>query len=364
MKFLVWLFCMGLVGALTACGSSATPTAQPPTATLSPTATVAPTATLEPPTATPTPSGPQTTSAAPTPTPPSETADSQLVDISSDHPAALLSLLPADSLLYAFVNLETVAERPDLAEQVEFQLGHFVSTGELPLADELLIAVGARALVLSSFLSSGEWACILQGDFGRVGDALGEGAASGAGLSVSIVDTHRSVDIFGLVRTRESGGQSEIYLAILSPDTLAASPDLDGVRAIVDRQLDGGVLPKTLARLVEDWGLSDFLQAFVLRGIAGNIGPPGSPLNLTRISAFHGTLSEDSTTTLRGLQQYDNEEQVEAATDWLNEQTEARWRDIGWGRSAVVDRWQSKGPTVYGEVLVPDEDVPAVVQGN
>ena len=367
MKFLLWSFLLVLLlAAIAACGSEATPTAPPPTATQLPTATVVPTATLQPPTATPPPTAttPPTADAAPTPVPPSETADSQLAEISPDHPAALLSLLPADSLLYAFVNIETVVERPDLAEHVEFQLGHFVSMDELPFAEELLFAVGARSLVLSSPQSRGRWACILQGDLSRVGDALEEGAASGTGLSANVVDNHRGVDIFALVRTRESGEQSEIYLAVLSPEALAASPDPDTVRGIVDRQQDGGVLPRPLATLVEDWGLSDFLQAFVLRGIAGNIGPPGSPLNLTRISAFHATLGEDSTTTLLGLQQYDEERQAESATDWLNEQADSRWRDIGWGSSAVVDRWRSKGSTAYGEVQVPDEDMPAVVQGN
>ena len=315
--------------------------------------TVAPTATAAP-----------TASTAPAETPPPDPTQSTLAEIPPDHPGALLSLLPAESNLYAYINLETVVERPELAEHVEFQLGHFVSMDELPLAEELLIAVGARALVLSSLTSPAQWACVLQGDLTRVGVALEEGAASGTGLSVNIVDTHRGVDIFALVRTRNSGGQSEVYLAILSPEALAASPDQDAVRAMVDRQQDGGVLPQALARMVEDWGLSDFLQAFVLQGIGGNMGPPGSPLNFTRISAFHATLAEDSTTTLLGLQQYDREDQAKAAADWLNEQTESRWRDIGWGRSAVVEQWRSKGSTAYGEVLVPDGDIPAVVQGN
>ena len=289
---------------------------------------------------------------------------SPFVEISQDHPGVLLSLLPSDTILYTFVNIETATGRPELTEHVEFQLGHFVSMEELPLAQELLIAMGARAIVLSSLTSRGQWACVLQGDLSLVGVALEEGALTGAGLSVNKVDTHRGVDIFALVRTRDSGGQSEIYLAVLSPETLAASPDHETVREIVDRQQDGGLLPRALARLVEDWGLSDFLQAFVLEGIAGNIGPPGSPLNLTRISAVHATLGEDSTTTLLGLQQYDREEQAEAATDWLNEQEDSRWRDIGWGSSAVIDEWRHQGATVYGETEVPDEDLPAIVQGN
>ena len=42
-----------------------------------------------------------------------------------------------------------------------------------------------------------------------------------------------------------------------------------------------------------------------------------SPINAARFYAFHATLGEDSATTLRALQQYDDEEQ--AAVAWLNE---------------------------------------------
>ena len=133
---------------------------------------------------------------------------------------------------------------------------------------------------------------------------------------------------------------------------------------MIDRQIDGGDLPQPLAVMVEDWGLSDFLKAIVLEDYGGGINVQESPINTARFYAFHATLGEDSTTTLRALQQYGDEEQAAAAVAWLNEQLEAHWRDIGWGGSATIDQWRSKGSTVYGETTVPGEYVPALVQGN
>ena len=170
----------------------------------------------------------------------------------------MLALLP-DSELYAYINLKTVSQRSDLMEHVEFQLSHFVSLDELPFAEELLVSVGADALLLSTPFRTYQWAIVLLGDFTRLSDALRTSAESGGGLSVSIIDTHREIDIYALVRTKSTGRQSEIYLTVLDPETLAASPDADSAREIIDRHIDGGELPQGLAAMVEDWGLSDFL---------------------------------------------------------------------------------------------------------
>ena len=309
-----------------------------------------PTATPEPTAAVP--------AEAPTEPPPAEAPQLPTVEVPGDHPAAALSLLP-DSMMYAYINLETVSQRPDLQEHVEFQLSHFVTLDEVPFAEELLVSVGADALLFSTpFLTYG-WAIVLLGDFARLDEALGAAARSGVGLSVSVVDTHRESDIYALVRTKSSGRQSEIYLTVLDSEALAASPDQDAVRVMVDRHIDGGRLPEGLAAMVEDWGLSDYLEAF----IEGN-GGQDRPIDFRSVFAFHAELGDGSTTTLRALQRYGDEEQAAAAVAWLNEQPEPHWRDIGWGGSATIDQWRSKGATVYGEAVVPDGDVPALVQGN
>lgn len=397
LKFASLLWLLILLIALVACGTEAAPTAPPaveatlastgaaaataePTetprqsttvpslvpATEAPpraTATVAPTVTAEPTaiegaaprqrqrsgTATPAPAAP----------PPTEAPQLNLVEIPPDHPAAQLALLP-DSMMYAYINLETVWRRPDLQEHVEFQLAHFVSLDELPFAEELLVSVGADVLLLSSPFRTYEWAIVLQGDFTRLAEVLRTSAESGVGLSIDVIDTHREIDIFALVRTKSSGRQSEIYLTLMDSEALAASADHDAVREMIDRHIDGGRLPEDLAILVEDWGLSDFLEAFPMEGSVSE----DRPTDAAWVFAFHAELSDGSTTTLRALQQYDDEEQAAAAVAWLNEQPEPHWRNIGWGGSAPIDQWRRKGSTVYGEAVVPDEDMPALVQGN
>ena len=259
--------------------------------------------------------------------------------------------------MYAYINLETVSKRPGLREHVEFQLAHFVSLDELPFAEELLVSVGADALVISSPFRTYGWAIVLRGDFARLADALMGSLQSGSGLSVSIIDTHRGVDVYALVRTKSSGRQSEIYLAVMDAETLGASPDPDGVRDMIDQHIDGGQLPKGLAAMVEDWGLSDFLEAFP----SESFDDQARPIDAARIYAFHAELADGSATVLRSLWQFDDEEQAKAAVAWLQEQTESRFRR---GDSVSIDEWRQKGATVYAEATVPDEDVPGLVQGN
>ena len=280
-------------------------------------------------------------------------------DVPPEHPAAPLSLLPA-SMMYAYINLETVSERPNLQEHVEFQLSHFVSLDEVPFAEELLMSVGADALLLSTPFRTFEWAIILRGDLMRVADALAMSAQAGGGLSVSIVDTHHDIDIFALVRTKSSGRESEIYLTVLDSESLAASPDLDGVREIIQRHIEGGQLPQGLAAMVDDWGLGDFLMAFPNE----SYDDQSEPINARRIYAFRAELMDGSSSLFRAIRWFDDETQAEAAAAWLQDQTEKRFFRIGWGDSVPVDRWQLRGRTMFGEATVADEDLPFLVQGN
>ena len=219
-----------------------------------------------------------------------------MLDVSPGHPAAPLALLP-DSMMYAYINLESVSGRPDLQEHVEFQLGHFVSQDELPMAEELLVSVGADALLLSYPFRTFEWAIVLLGDFTRLADALTVAAQTGSGLSVKVIDTHREADIYALVRTKSSGRRSEIHLTVLDPETLAASPDQDTVREVIDRHIDGGQLPKGLAAMVEDWGLGDFLMAFPNE----SYDDQGEPMMAQRIYAFQADLIDGSSSAFRAL---------------------------------------------------------------
>ena len=282
-----------------------------------------------------------------------------MVEVPEGHPAAALAVMP-DSELYVYIDLDAVSQRPGLQEHVEFQLSHFVSLDELPFAEELLESIGTDALIFSFPIYRFDWAILLQGDFTRLAEALRVSIESGGGLSVSVVDTHWDIGIYALVRTKSSGYQSEIYLAVLDAGALAASPDPDALRDVLERHMGGGQLPKGLAEMVEEWGLGDFLEAFPIEGS----GDPDRPAEAASVFAFHADLADGSNTNLRALRQFESEEQARNAAEWLNDQTESFYFDIGWGSSAEIDRWRQRGVTIYGEVTVPDADVPALVQGN
>ena len=370
-----------LLAALVACGADETPTEQLVAATATPqqiaaeqatevsptaaprlaTAAVAPTDNPGPaPTEAPATATSPPPTATPTETPPTEEPRLPTVGVTAGHPAALLTLLP-ESTLYVYINLETVSQRPELMEDVEFQLAHFVSTDELPFAEELLVSVGVKALMLSSPFLSYEWAIVLLGDFTHLADALKMASQSGAGLAVSVAETHQGTDIYTLTQTGSSGYQSEIYLAVLDQETLTASPDLVAVQDVLNRYGDGGELPETLVAMVEEWGLSDY---FLVTPLAGLGDAMEGPMGAARFFAYHATLGELSSTTLRGMWQFDNREQAATAVTWLQQQDEPHWRNIGWGASVLIDEWRLENSTVYGEATVPDEDMPALVQGN
>ena len=241
-------------------------------------------------------------------------------------------------------------------------MAHFVSGDELPLAEELLTTIGARTLSVANQFGRFSWACVLWGDFTQTSETLRLAAESGHGLSVSVVDIRDGIEIYTLVRTRSSGHESEIYLAVLNREYLAASPDVDTVRDMIDRQQEGGDLPQPMAVMLEEWGLADYFFVMDLGAIGG--GFPEGPLAATKFYAFHVTLAEESTATFRALQQFDDEDQAAAASAWLQEQTEPQYRRIGWGDSVSVDQWRRKGATVYAEATVPDERTPDLVQGH
>ncbi len=338
MKIALWLCLLFLMAGVGACGDgpTATPTEQPANET------------------------PERPTATPTEQPPAETPP-PVAETPLDHPLAPLAMLPADTKVHIFVDLETVTQRPAFRDDVEFQLSHFVDGDEIPLAEDLLRSIGADAIALSSLYTRFGWACVLRGDLTRVQGVLRQAAESGAGLSASIIETHRKVEIFALVRER-ARSKSEVYLAVLDQETLAASPDLDAVREMIDRRQDGLILPQPLAMMILDWGLPDYLAVHKTENGSGDA--QSSPIDAVKIYAVHATLAEDATTTLRFLNYFDDEEQAATAADWLGEQEEPYLRNVGYGIGAQIDKWRAKGPTVYAEVTVPDKDALELITPN
>ena len=292
---------------------------------------------------------------------PSEIPQLPIVEIPSDHPATLLAMLPASTTDFMFANIETVMERPVFQEIFQYDLMDFVDDEKSP-SEELLRSAGVNALILGNNREY-EWSCILRGDFTLMQEALNLAITiSGNNPSTELVEEHRGIKIFGVFLERSYAQRDVLYLAMPSLDTLALTKDLDRMREMIERRLDGGSLPESLAAMLEDWGLPDYYFALSLGGLGGD--SQDSPIAAARFYAFHATLSSGSTTILRALQQFDGEEQAAAAVAWLQEQAEPRFRRIGWGDSVSIDEWRQKGATVYAEATVPDEDVPGLVQGN
>ena len=386
MKLVPWLLWMALLAAIAACGPSATPTTPPPTpiqqqptiapitpppnetqqqptvapatprppATAAPTATVASTTTEEPPpTATPPP-------AAPAEPPRLDSLPLPIVEIPLTHPAALLAVLPAGTTQFMFANIETVLERPVFEEIFEYGLMDFVDDEKSP-SEELLRSSAVNALILGHDREF-EWSCILSGDFMLMQNALELATTMpNANPFTELVEERRGIRIFGVFLDDGYHPLDELYLAMPNRDTLVLTKDLDRMREMVERRLDGGSLPEPLAVMLEDWGLPDYL--FVSLQESGS-DSQDRPTAASRLYAFHATLSEGETTTLRGLRQFDDEEQAAIAVTWLQEQTNPRFRRLGWGDYVSIDEWRQKGSTVYAEVTVPDEDLPNLVQGN
>ena len=343
--------------------ATATSTRPPVTDTPKPTAA---TTAEQPATETPerpvaTPAGPPATEAPERPV--ATPAEQPATDSPANHPGALLAMLPAGASQFIFVDIEAAMERPALREVVEFQLGDFVNLDEIPLAEELLRSIGVSAMALGDFYTRYEWACILSGDFALVQGALRLAAAaeSVGGLSASMIDAHRDVEIFSLVRNT-SRSEIQVYLAIPDRKTLAASQDLELVKEIIDRQRDGLSLPQSFAVMLEDSGHPDYLDALRL-GSDPNLTLPG-PLSAAKYYAFHATLGENATTTMRALQQFSDDDQAAAAAAWLGEQEDSFWRRIGYGSGARIDQWRAEGQSVYGEANVTDEDFLGLIQPN
>ena len=299
----------------------------------------------------------------PAATPAEQPAEQPATDFTSNDPASLLAMLPAGASQFMFVDLEAAMGRPAFRDVVEFQLSHFVNLDEIPLAEELLRSTHVSAIGMADFYTRFEWACILSGDFALVQGALRLAASidSAGGLSADMIDAHRDVEIFSLVRkTRRS--EIEVYLAIPDRKTLAASQDLELVKEIINRQRDGLSLPQSFVAILEEWGRPDYLDALRL-GSDPNLTLPG-PLGAAKYYAFQATLGENATTTMRALQQFNDDDEAAAAAAWLGEQEDAFWRRIGYGNGAEIDQWRAKGQSVYAEAEVADEDVLGLTQPN
>ncbi len=384
MKIIPYLCLLLLLTAVVACGAAATPTALPVAATPppptaiptepppteapqqaaataavqqstatppQPTATTAPTATVAPQTSSP---APPPSSPAPTPIPENRPPQA-LVEIRSEHPAALLAVLPERASQFIYVNVETAMERPAFEELFQEVLSDFVRDEKSP-AEELFRAAGVRTMALG-FDAEREWYCILSGDFALMQDALRLATTtSGENPITELVEERHGVEIFGVFLERSYAQRDVLYLAAPDQDTLALTKDLDRMIEMVERRVNGGSLSASLVEMIDDWGLPDYLHAYDMAGFGAR-----PPWDTATIFGVRVTLGEDENTTLQLVYQFDSDGNASEGAVWLQGQNESGSSTIGYRKRVQLSRWTSKGPTVYAQVTVPDEDAPDLV---
>ena len=274
------------------------------------------------------------------------------VEIPPDHPAALLAMLPSDAAQFVFANIETAMERPVFREELEYGLEEFVDDEKSPGA-ELFRASGVTAMVLGYNLDY-DWYCILRGDFTLMQEALKLATTiSGDNPSTELIEEHQGVEIFGVFLERSYAQRDVLYLAMPYQDTLVLTKEFEPMKEMVGRRLDGGSLPQPLAVMLDDWGLPDYIHAYDTAAVGGG---QSTPLDATKFYAAHVTLEENEDTTLRLLYQFDSDDQASEAAAWLQEQTEPRFRTIGYNKRMQHSQWTQKGPTVHAHITAPDED--------
>ncbi len=268
-------------------------------------------------------------------------------------------MLPENSAQLIFADVEALTQRRAFNEILEGTLRSFVRSNEKAPNEELLRASSIDAVVVG-FDREWGWSCILQGDFRLTLDALRRASGeSGKSPYTELVEIRGDVEIYGVFADRSHGPRDELYLALPDLETLALTEDLHRMREMVDRRQGGLSLPHALAVMLEDWGLPDYLHVFDVENYRDNSdrsSPMSHPAEFMKFYGVHVTLADDLTTTIRMLQQFDNEQRASAAAAWLQAQTEPHYRTIRYGKTVMHSQWTQRGPTVYAHITVPDED--------
>ena len=118
-----------------------------------------------------------------------------MVEVSPEHPAAALSLLP-DSMMYAYINLETVSQRPDLQE-------HVASLGSIHWLSQ---SIRSRQRCSKSKLSKDGTGQRWMGSAGLREDRLLHGHVSGCGTRARLrgIGLHEAAKQWSLLTTDEA----------------------------------------------------------------------------------------------------------------------------------------------------------------
>ena len=153
-------------------------------------------------------------------------------------PAALLSVLPADGAFFAYVEVETVLQRPGLRGELEDAMDTLTKETNGVISEELFLSADVQSAAF------GGAAAVLSGNFQRFPAALRGAASAGAAETIDVEAVEIYRDTLILRVTADIGYPAQAYVAVLLPDKAVIAPPLDHVKDLIDLYLDHGEEPR------------------------------------------------------------------------------------------------------------------------
>ena len=334
---------------------TATPTATntpilTPVLAATPTGTVSSTIT---PTSIPTPTAPPTTTYDPDA---DNLIEGPLAESEANHPAGLLSGLPADSLHFVFVEVNLVLQRPAMREEVEHGFEILAGRTFGVIGAELLAAADIKSAAFGTTTDEYLGAAIVLGSFESFLEVLREAPSLAETNSrfdpPEVLDPHRGMELFVFP------WYDDFFIAVPDSDTLllAESPEL--LKEIIDRHLDGGDLDASLAGLLSHMDRVDLLVAFSLETGGAGQGDGSSPAPPT-FYAHAGFLNEGETSTVYAYIEFAEDAHAEEAISFVSEQPDLSGLFFRYNSDTVKpvgEIWQD-GRAVIAKAVVPNKDV-------
>ena len=301
----------------------------------------------------------------PTPTAPPTTAynadadnltERPLAESEADHPAGLLSRLPADSVHFIFVEVDPVLQRPAMQEEVEYGFEILAGRTFGVTGAELLATADIKSAAFGTIADEYLGAAILVGSFESFLEVLRESPSLAETNSrfdpPGVLDPHRGVELFVFP------WYDDLFIAVPDSDTLLLSESPELLKEIIDRHLDGGELDASLSRLFSHTDRVDFLVAFSLEAEGAGQGDGSSPAAPT-FYAHAGFLNEGETSTVYAYMEFAEDAHAEEAINFVSEQPDLSDLFFRYNSDTVKpvgELWQD-GRAVIAKAVVPDKDV-------
>ena len=163
-------------------------------------------------------------------------------------PAALLSVLPSDSVAFVFVDVQTVLQRAGLQKELEYEMNTLTNATNGAISEELFRSANVESAAFGTGPEGGtQGTAILVGDFREFPATLHRAADASAAemVRVEVAEIYR--DALVLRVSADIPYPEANYLAIIPSDNVAISPDLGFVKTQVDLYRDESTEPQSHA---------------------------------------------------------------------------------------------------------------------